>query len=250
MTAGGHQWDLTSTAGDVHKLTLEAIADKWFAASFPTRHLRDDDRLRHQHARHLPRAPTTALYILGYASEAPNQTLLVYDAPVLSFRFPASLGQSWVVGGARRQRHAQRHALRRPRHLPDLRRRARQGGAAVPRLRQHAARARRPDPTVPGGISVTRIQYLFFHECYGELGRMVSVPNEPIESFANASGVSSAGPLKFCTVLQLVRTFPLPQESRVFATVSALDRLPAEAQGSPHHAGNTAREQNNERCKR
>ena len=41
--------------------------------------------------------------------------------------------------------------------------------------------------TLPGGVSITRIQYLFFHECYGELGRMVSVPNEPSESFANAA---------------------------------------------------------------
>jgi hypothetical protein len=40
--------------------------------------------------------------------------------------------------------------------------------------------------TLPGGISVTRIQYLFFHECFGELGRMVSVPNEPNEVFSNA----------------------------------------------------------------
>jgi hypothetical protein len=40
--------------------------------------------------------------------------------------------------------------------------------------------------TLPGGISVTRIQYLFFHECFGELGRMVSVPNEPTEIFSNA----------------------------------------------------------------
>ena len=59
--------------------------------------------------------------------------------------------------------------------------------AAVPRLRQHPARARRSDQTVPGGVSVTRIQYLFFHECYGELGRMVSVLDEPNESFTNAA---------------------------------------------------------------
>ena len=31
-------------------------------------------------------SPTTALYILGYASETPNQTLLVYDAPILSLQ--------------------------------------------------------------------------------------------------------------------------------------------------------------------
>ena len=41
--------------------------------------------------------------------------------------------------------------------------------------------------TVPGGVSISRIQYLFFHECYGELGRMVSVINEPTEVFSNAA---------------------------------------------------------------
>src|SRR4051794_17368520 len=31
---GVTQWDLTSTAGDVHKLTLESVSSKWFASSF------------------------------------------------------------------------------------------------------------------------------------------------------------------------------------------------------------------------
>jgi len=35
-------------------------------------------------------------------------------------------------------------------------------------------------------VSVRRIQYLFFHECYGELGRMVSVIDEPNEMFTSA----------------------------------------------------------------
>ena len=41
--------------------------------------------------------------------------------------------------------------------------------------------------TVPGGVSISRIQYLFFHECYGEVGRMVSVLDEPTEIFTNAA---------------------------------------------------------------
>ena len=38
-----------------------------------------------------------------------------------------------------------------------------------------------------GGVSVRRIQYLFFHECYGELGRMVSNQGETNPSFTTAS---------------------------------------------------------------
>ena len=41
--------------------------------------------------------------------------------------------------------------------------------------------------SLAGGVSVIRIQYLFFHECYGELGRMVSVVDEPAEIFTNAA---------------------------------------------------------------
>jgi len=39
---------------------------------------------------------------------------------------------------------------------------------------------------LPGGVAVTHIQYLFFHECYGELGRMVSNPGETNPAFTTA----------------------------------------------------------------
>jgi hypothetical protein len=186
MTAAGQQWDLTSTAGDVHKLTLENIATKWFAASFPTATYATTTDLA-TNTLGIFRVQDDGLYILGYASEAPNQTLLVYDAPVLSFRFPASLGQSWVSAA-----HVVNGTLN---GMPyagldtykisvDAR-----GKAVLPfldfdnTLRVHVDLT----STVPGGISVTRIQYLFFHECYGELGRMVSVPNEPNETFTSAA---------------------------------------------------------------
>src|SRR5262249_41420130 len=31
----GPEWDLTSTAGEVHELTLDAVENQWFAKSFP-----------------------------------------------------------------------------------------------------------------------------------------------------------------------------------------------------------------------
>src|SRR5579872_4332426 len=34
--ADGLEWDLTSTAGDVHALLLDTVSDKWFASSFPS----------------------------------------------------------------------------------------------------------------------------------------------------------------------------------------------------------------------
>jgi len=41
--------------------------------------------------------------------------------------------------------------------------------------------------TTPSAAQVHTIQYLFFHECTGELGRMVSQPNETDENFTTAS---------------------------------------------------------------
>lgn len=185
--AGGGitQWDLTSTAGDVHQLTLEALSGKWFAASFPGATYATTTDLA-SNTLGIFRVADEGLYILGYASEAPNQTLLVYDAPILSLKFPVTVGDSWVSAA-----HIVNGTLN---GMPyagldtykisiDAR-----GTAVLPFLsfantmRVHVDLTQ----TLPGGISVTRIQYLFFHECFGELGRMVSVPNEPTEIFSNA----------------------------------------------------------------
>ncbi|MDB4967401.1 MAG: hypothetical protein JWN44_3090 [Myxococcales bacterium] len=185
LTAAGPEWDFTSTAGDVHKLTIEPIAGKWFAASFPTASYATTTDLA-TNTLGIFRVTPDALLILGYASEAPNQTLLVYDQPVISFRFPASVGQSWISAA-----HVVNGTLN---GMPyagldtykisvDAR-----GKAVLPflsfdnTLRVHVDLT----STVPGGLSLNRIQYLFFHECYGELGRMVSVPNEPNETFTDA----------------------------------------------------------------
>ena len=184
--AGGvTEWDLTSTAGDVHKLTLEALAGKWFAASFPGATYATTTDLA-SGTLGIFRVADEGLYILGYASETPNQTLLVYDTPILSLKFPVTLGDAWVAtahivnGTLDGMPYA---GLDTYKISIDAR-----GTAVLPFLsfantmRVHVDLTQ----TVPGGVSVTRIQYLFFHECYGELGRMVSVVDEPNEIFTNA----------------------------------------------------------------
>ncbi len=186
MTASGPQWDLTSTAGDVHKLTLLPISAQWFAASFPGGSYATTTDIA-SGTLGIFRVADDGLYILGYASQTPNQTLLVYDTPILSLKFPAAIGQSWVstahvVNGtlngmpyASSDSYKISIDARGTVELPFL--------SFANTLRVHVDLTQ----TLPGGISVSRIQYLFFHECYGELGRMVSAPNEPNESFANAA---------------------------------------------------------------
>lgn len=182
---GVTQWDLTSNAGDVHKLTIEALTGKWFAASFPGASYATTTDLA-TNTLGIFRVADEGLYILGYASETPNQTLLVYDAPILSLKFPVTLGDAWVstahvVNG---MLNGQPYAgLDTYKIAVDAR-----GTAVLPFLSFDNTMRVHVDltQTVPGGISVSRIQYLFFHECYGELGRMVSVINEPNEMFTNA----------------------------------------------------------------
>ncbi|HEX9101479.1 MAG TPA: hypothetical protein VF997_04710 [Polyangia bacterium] len=184
--AGGvTQWDLTSTAGDVHQLTLEALAGKWFASSFPGATYATTTDLA-SNTLGIFRVQDDGLYILGYASETPNQTLLVYDAPILSLKFPVTLGDAWVstahiVNG---MLNGQPYAGLDTYNINiDAR-----GTAVLPFLSFDNTMRVHVDltQTVPGGLSVSRIQYLFFHECYGELGRMVSVINEKNEMFTSA----------------------------------------------------------------
>jgi hypothetical protein len=178
-------WDLTSTAGDVHQLTLESLSGKWFASSFANATYATTTDIA-SNTLGIFRVTDNGLYILGYASETPNQTLLVYDTPVLSLKFPVVLGDSWVStahivnGTLNGMPYA---GLDTYKISIDAR-----GTALLPFLsfdntmRVHVDLSQ----TVPGGLSVTRIQYLFFHECFGEVGRMVSVVNETNEMFSNA----------------------------------------------------------------
>jgi hypothetical protein len=184
--AGVTVWDLTSTAGDVHQLTLEPLAGKWFASSFSGATYATTTDLA-SNTLGIFRVQDDGLYILGYASETPNLTLLVYDAPVLSLRFPVTVGDSWVSSA-----HVTNGTLN---GMPyagldtyqisvDTR-----GTAVLPFLSFDNTMRIHVDltQTVPGGASLRHVQYLFFHECYGELGRMVSVLGETNEDFTSAS---------------------------------------------------------------
>jgi hypothetical protein len=182
----GTTWDLTSTAGDVHQLTLEPIESFWFASSFPnatyvtTADLGSDTL-------GIFRVTDDALLILGFASRAPNQTLLVYDAPIASLHFPIQQGDAWVTG-AKIVNGTLNGA---PFASSDTYRISvdAKGRATLPflafdnTLRVHVELSQ----ALPGGVAVTHIQYLFFHECYGELGRMVSNPGETDPNFTTAS---------------------------------------------------------------
>jgi len=185
-TPGGPEWDLTSTAGDVLTLLLEPVQGQWFANAFPTgtyATLSDvgSDTLG------IFRVTDTALQLLGFASRAAGQTLLVYDTPVDTMRFPLRKGDGWVTGA----RIVNGTLNGQPFASTDTYKTSvdARGTAVLPfltfqnTLRLHVDLAQ----TLPGGVTVSRVQHLFLHECYGELGRMVSSPGDTNPSFATAA---------------------------------------------------------------
>lgn len=182
----GLEWDLTSTAGDVQSLVLEPVSRFWFASSFPTGDYVTTTDLA-SGTLGVFRITESALEILGYASRAEGRTLLVYDRPVQSLRFPVKEGDAWVssarvTGGTLEgQPFASMDTYR-----VEV---AARGTAVLPYLKvQNTLRIEvQLSQALPGGVAITRVQQLFFRECFGELGRMVSPPGVSDPAFGTAA---------------------------------------------------------------
>jgi hypothetical protein len=184
--SGSTAWDLTSTAGEVLDFTLQPISGMWFASQFPGATYVTTADVQ-SGLLGVFRVTDTSLDILGFASPQPNQTLFVYDSPIQSLRFPVQLGDSWVTGGhiINGKLNGQPYAANDTYKITvDAR-----GTAVLPYLKfDNTMRVHvEISQALPGGVTVTRIQDLFFHECYGELGRMVSNPGETNPSFTTAA---------------------------------------------------------------
>lgn len=185
-TASGPEWDLTSTAGDVVELNLIDVSTAWFAASFPGASYATVTDLGSR-TLGIFRVTDTAIEILGYASEAPNQTLLVYDRPIISLKLPVRVGDGWISTG----RVVNGKLNGQPFASTDTYRVSvdAKGTAQLPYLTlDNTLRIQvQLTQTLPGGLPITRIQQLLFHECAGEIGRMSSPPGETNPSFTTAA---------------------------------------------------------------
>lgn len=184
--AGNVIWDFSSTEGQVFTVTLEPVWDKWFADYFPEADYASvtspgDDTLG------VYEVDDQAVWLLGYASPQEDHTLAIYDSPIALIRFPLSEGMSWVAVGeiqngtwqgspfatqdTFRVHVDQQGTLRLP--YLDVKKTLRVGVEVVQSL--------------PGGNTLRRIQYLYIHECYGELGRIVSQQGELDPRFTTAA---------------------------------------------------------------
>jgi len=180
------QWDLTATEGVVRSIDLQPVASQWFASSFPGADYATVTDVS-SGLLGIFKLDGSNLLLLGYASPDENsKTLLVYDAPVVSLRFPVRRGDAWISVA-----HSSGTVQGQPIASVDTYDFSvdAMGTVELPFLRfANALRLHsKVSVLLPGGIAQTKIQYVFFHECYGELGRMVSKDNEVDDPFTTAA---------------------------------------------------------------
>jgi hypothetical protein len=196
----GHRvWDMgVDVASDqILQVTATSLNGKWYAASFPTgRFTTPFDAAQTLDAVYAQ--DDTALWLLGLASTQPSppegKTLLVYAQPVMALKLPLSVGTTWTSVGT-----VQNATLR---GLPyagqdtytftdDA-----TGELIVPSLTfTQAHRVRSTVTLAPSaGANVTTKQASFFFECFGEVARATSQPNETQDDFTTAAEVRRFGP--------------------------------------------------------
>ena len=195
---GKRSWNLAIDFADDARITAtaSAITGKWYAASFPQGEFTApfdaagalDGIYRHDES---------ALWLLGIASNQPSpaegKTLFVYDAPIPVVKFPLVVGAKWVSaatvinGTIRGLPYAGKDVY----EIEDD-----QSGSLVlhdltfqqvHHLRTHVT----VSPSV--GVATSQRQVSFFSECFGEVARATSKPNEPTPDFTIAAELRRLG---------------------------------------------------------
>ncbi len=195
---GNHYWDMSVDYASDQLATIEptAIAGKWYEKSFPAdafvapfdaagsieQILSEDDK---------------AVSLLGLASrdKAPSdgQTLLVYQQPVALLQFPLKPGVHFVSTGTivNGKLHGLPYAGKDIYDVSD----DATGELKLPQLtftQVHRIRTKLTnEPSV--GTSTTQEQVSFYFECFAEVARITSLPNETKADFTTASEVRRLG---------------------------------------------------------
>ena len=195
---GQLSWSFDTDYADDQVATVmpQAITGKWYETSFPP-----DAFVTPFDAGgtvdNIARQTDQSLLLLGVASDdqspAEGQTLLIYDNPVEILRFPIQPGTEFVSTGV-----VQNGTLR---GLPyagkdvyEVRVDA-EGSVVLPSLWfQQAFRVRTKVTVQPAvGASTSRRQVSYFSECFAEVVRATSLPDEPNEDFTTAAELRRIG---------------------------------------------------------
>ena len=185
-------WDLSAAGGQRKTLGLTAPGG-WYAGSFPqasyvtTTYLADGTLGAF-------RADDNAMLLYGFASPDPNKTLLVYQSPVTVLEFPIVFGMTYQSQGTITNgmfngtpwAEVDTYQV----SVDST------GTLLLGFLRlDHTLRIRTElTQQLPAGLVQTQIQYGFWHECFGEVARITSLPDETQANFTRASEVRVLAP--------------------------------------------------------
>jgi hypothetical protein len=184
-------WDFSTEYPDDARVSggPVALTTQWYASTFPGGQFVADagggkDGIYAK--------DDTALWLLGLASHDPapaaGKTLLRYDAPVAVLRFPLHDGDAWTETG-----HVSAGTLDGLPYIGTDTYEIDESGLGVvdvPYVRFDPALRVRTHVTVApaaGGTTVSRRQTQFFFECFGEVTRAESKPNETAPDFTTAA---------------------------------------------------------------
>jgi hypothetical protein len=185
LVGGTTEWDFSATDGTVMTLAVEPPTGAWYSTHFPTASFAIAADAA-GNTLQLFRQESDRLLLLGIASRKADQTLMVYDTPILSFRFPLKVGDSHTATST--VTNGKLNGL--PIATEDSYevKVDRAGAVRLPYLRLTSAlRIQiRVTSSALGGAKASYRQYQWFQECYGEVARIASQKDEPSASFGKA----------------------------------------------------------------
>jgi hypothetical protein len=187
LVDGRLQWELTSMEGNLVTVPVEPVAaTAWYAPHFPGASFAVGSDAVGETLQ-LFRLEGSELLLLGLASRKPEATLMVYDKPVTSLRFPLRQGDS--ISSVGRVNNGKLDGL--PIATEDTYQVTVDaiGSVRLPYLVLHNSLRVRIAVTssAVGGARATVRQAQWFHECYGEVARAVSRRDEPSPDFTRAT---------------------------------------------------------------
>ncbi len=198
LGGGRRRWDLGSDyASDlVAHLEARSVAGQWFEPSFSGASFAAPLDLGAR-ALGVYRHADDGLYLLGVASPQSDppegRTLLVYETPILVFRFPLVVGASWISTGdvrgatlrglpyAGSDTYETRVESAGELVLPDL------------TFTQALRVVTRVTISPAAGEPVSRRQTSFLFECFGEVARATSADGETSDDFTSAAELRRFG---------------------------------------------------------